>query len=157
MKTFGVVAVVLWLAALLQFGLARYLAIFGATPDFLMTATIAISLCLPRAPGAATGFAAGVIQGALVGASMAHYVMSRAIAGFVAAWSRGLRFELTPPAVGITAAAVTVFSSLMFLFTAAPRGIVGYMGDTIGSAMYNGVLAMPLYALLRRVLHPTVR
>ncbi len=157
MKTFGVVALVLWICAVLQFGLARYLAVFGAEPDFLMVAVVTISLCLPRAPGAATGFVAGVIQGALVGASLAHYAISRIIAGFVSAWSRGLRFELTAAAVGLTAVSVTIFSGLIFLFTAAPPGIVGYMGDTIGTAMYNGVLAMPLYALLKRVLHPTVR
>jgi rod shape-determining protein MreD len=156
-KTVGVAVVVLWICSVLQFGFARYLAIFGVAPNFLLVATIAVSLCLPRPSSAVFGFFAGAIEGALVGANLAHYVVSRTVAGFVAAWSRGLRFELTAPAVGFTTLAVTLVASVVFLFTAAPRGIVGYLGDTIGSAMYNGVLAMPLYALLRRVLHPTVR
>ena len=97
------------------------------------------------------------MQGALAGANLTHYVISRCIAGFVASWSRRLRFEMTPITVAISVAAVTVVAQIALMFIAAPTGIFGFLGDTIGSAMYNGVIAIPVYALLKRVLNPPVR
>lgn len=147
----------LYVAAIVHFGLTPFVHLFGVHPDILLTCAIALGLCLSRPGGAAVGFVAGVLTGALVGANLAHYVVSFTLAGFVAAWTRSLRIESTAPAVAFTVAGCSIVAGLAFLLTAAPRGIAEYLGDTIVSALYNGVLAIPLYALFRRVLNPTVR
>lgn len=157
MIAFWVVAGTLYIAGILELACARQLAIFGAEPDFLLIAVGCCSMALRRTPAAVCGFAGGVIQGAIAGADMAHYAISRTVGGFVASWSRSLRLEANPAAVAATVALTTVLSRMLFMFTAAPRGIAEFLGDTIGTAMYNGVLAIPLYALLKRVLNPPVR
>lgn len=157
MKSTLFCAAALYVAAILHFGLTPYVHLFGVHPDALLACAIALGMCLSRPGGAAVGFVAGVLTGALVGANLSHYVMSFTFAGFVAAWTRSLRIESTAWAVAITVAGCSLVAGLMFLLTAAPRGIAEYLGDTIVSALYNGVLAIPLYALFRRVLNPTVR
>lgn len=152
-----VCALALWIAAVLQQGLSPQVGLLGAQPDFLLVAVGALGLCLTRPSAAVAGFVAGVLQGALAGANLTHYVVSRTVAGFCTAWSRRLRFESTWLAVFMTIAMTTVVAQLLFMFTAAPRGIAEFLGDTIIQAMYNGVLAIPVYALLKRVLNPPVR
>lgn len=149
--------VALWVAAILERGLAPHMALFGATPDFLLLVTTVSGLMMSRPGGAVTGFGAGLIQGALIGANLSHYVVSRALGGFMAAWSRHLRFENNSIVLVLATAALTVFAELTFMVTAGPKGIAGFLGDTMGTAIYNGVLAIPVYALLRRVLNPVVR
>lgn len=151
------VILVLWLSAILERGLALHLAVFGAKPDFLLLATSVCGLCLSRPGGALTGFGAGLIQGALIGANLSHYVVSRALAGFVAGWIRHMRFEASAVVIGLTTATISIGAELTFMLTAGPKGIAGFLGDTMGTAIYNGVLAIPVYALLRRVLNPVVR
>lgn len=151
------VVLTLWLAAILERGLAQHIGIFGAHPDFLLLTSIVIGLGLRRSGAAMTGFLAGVIQGALIGANLSHYVISRVVAAFAAAWSRELRFEMNPAALALTIAALTILGRLTFMVTAGPKHIGGFLGDTMGTAIYNGVLAIPVYALLRRVLNPVVR
>jgi len=52
-------------------------------------------------------------------------------------------------ATGVTQIAFLLFN---------PRGaILPFLLATIGSAVYNGVLAMPLYALLKKVSDPPNR
>lgn len=151
------VAVALWIGAILQLACARHLGFFGAEPDFLIVVIACAGFCLDRTPATLTGFAGGLIQGALAGANLTHYVVSRCIAGFFASWSRKLRFEMTWITVAIFVASVTVVGQIALMFIAAPAGIAGFLGDTIGSAIYNGVIAMPVYGLLKRGLNPPVR
>jgi len=151
------VALALWIAAILDRGLAEHISIFGAQPDFVHLVCIVAGLGLGRGQAAVTGFFGGVIQGALMGANLTHYVISRALSSFCSSWSRQLRFEMNPPAIFATVAILTIFGRIVFMMTAGPKGIAGFLGDTMGTAIYNGVLAIPVYALLRRVLNPVVR
>lgn len=151
------VVIALWIGAIVERSLSPNITVLGARPDFLLLVSIVTSLGLSRSGAALTGFAAGVIQGALIGANLTHYVFSRAMTAFMAAWSRQLRVEMSPLAVAITTAVLTIFGRLLFMVTAGPKGIAGFLGDTMGTAIYNGVLAIPVYALLRRVLNPVVR
>jgi hypothetical protein len=49
---------------------------------------------------------------------------------------------------------LTIVAQLILMFFAPPPGIASFLGATIGSAMVNGVLAVPVHALLRRILGP---
>ena len=147
----------LWVAAVLQQSLSPHLRIFVARPDFLLIFTVAVSLFLTRRTAAGLGFTAGLIEGAVAGAHLAPYAISRAVAGFVTAWSRVMGLEVNKLVVALTAFLATIIAGLLWMFSAAPANLGAFLGDTIGSAMYNGVLAIPVYMLLERVLNPRSR
>lgn len=150
--TFGLYAIAtLWISGGFEYGLAPSIAIFGVKPDFLLVALAALATVSSRTQGATIGFGSGLLQGALVGANLAHYVISRTVTGFLAAWANDLQLQPRPLVGFVTTALVTVFARLFLLFLAPTPALAQYLGATIGSAMYNGVLAIPVYALLNRV------
>jgi rod shape-determining protein MreD len=149
-----VVAIIaLWAAACFQ-EIAPRLAILGATPDFLLVTMVVLSLHTSRRGGAVLGFFAGFLQGALASSLMGYYVVSRTLAGFFAAWSRDIRFEQSWWLVFLTAFFATAFALAIRLFLPPAQAISPFALATILTATYNGVLAMPLYALLNRLLAP---
>lgn len=150
---FGI-AFSLWVAGGLQQTLAPRIAVFGASPDFLLVLLAGGSLLLNRAQGSWLGFGCGLIHGALAGANLTHYVISRTMGGFLAGWSRTTTLE---PNIGLaagTAFFLTLFSQVLFMFLAPPREIGPYLGATMIAAVYNGVLVLPVYLLLKRSLRP---
>lgn len=144
----------LWLAAGLQAGLAPYLTVLGAAPDFPLIVLTVVCLFASRTAATCLGFLAGLLYGAVAGANLAHYVISRTVTGFGAGWANAIGFEPNVWVAGLAAAVGTLVSQLLLLLLAPPASIPAYLGDTIGSAMVNGVLAMPVYALLNRFLRP---
>ncbi|MFQ3587404.1 MAG: rod shape-determining protein MreD [Fimbriimonadaceae bacterium] len=151
------VAVLLYLAAALQQSMADRLSVLGARPDFFLAVLAAAGLFASRTGGAVLGLLCGVLHGAVAGANLTAYTVSRVVGGFLVAWSRDLRFEPNVLIVYATAFVLTVLSQLILMFLAAPRDLGGFLGGTILSAVYNGVLALPVYALLKRLVRPTYR
>jgi cell shape-determining protein MreD len=147
----------LLLTAALQQSLAPRIAILGAAPDFILTLIGAASLFLSRGAAAFLGFLLGVAMGSLSGANMTHYVVSRTVAAFLAAWSRELHLEPHKATVFFTVFLTTVIARVVFMFLAAPSGIAGYLGATILSGIYNGLLGIPVYALLWKAFRPDLR
>jgi rod shape-determining protein MreD len=141
----------------MQQTLPERLAILGAKPDFLLLFTSLVALTTTRPKAALTGAAAGVVHGALAGVSLAAYVSSRAVAGFCAAWSKTLRYEVSLGTVAAITFAATMFADIVWLLIAPQAGIGAFLGATIGTAVYNGFLAIPVYALLRRFTDPPRR
>lgn len=141
----------LWAGLVLDSGISEFIQIFGARPEFVLIILFTHSL-LWRPMGACFGgFFAGVFQGALVGANLTHYVISRAVGAFALSGSRALGYELNSLLVGIVCGLATVGTRLLFMFLAPPASIPAYLGATIGSGLYNGLIAIPLFALLRRL------
>lgn len=147
----------IWLSAILQQSLAPYIAIGGVQPDFLLVLLGTASLFMNRGPASGFGFGCGFVEGAIAGVNLTHYGISRSIAGFVASWSRAIGFELNVLVAVVTAALTTLVAGLVYMFGAAPHGVGRFLGDTIGSAVYDGVLAIPVYLLLKRVVNPRAR
>ena len=147
----------IWLAAILQQAVAPRLSILGMRPDFLLVVLTPLSLWVPRSTAAILGFFCGFFQGAAAGANLTHYVISRTVAGFAGSWSRTVGFEINAVVVGVTAFLLTLLAQTVWMFLAAPREVLAFLGDTIGSAMYNGVLAIPVYMLLKRIVNPNAR
>ena len=153
MKRFGValaIAVGLWVAGGLQQVVAPRLMLFGAAPDFLLISLAAGSLFLKRNQAAFLGFVCGLIHGALAGANLTHYVISRTIGGFLAAWSRTRTLEPNAVLAVGTGFFMTLVSQVLFMFLSPPKtGLWPYLGATILTAAYNGVLVLPVYLLLK--------
>jgi len=144
----------LWVGGVLQSGLALHCTIFGATPDFLLAILAPMCLLSSSSRAPAYGFAAGLIQGALSGANLTHYVVSRTIAAYAVARLGKTDLQFSVPLAGLASAGMTLFAHLLLMFTAPPQIIPSFIGDTIGTAVYNGVIAMPVYAFLRRFADP---
>ncbi len=138
----------------MQIAVAAQISIFGATPDFILAAIGPLSVSISPRGGAAVGFLGGLLQGALAGADLTHYVISRCLAGFFTSLTRGIGLELSIAVIAVTTAACTIVGQLLLMFLAPPPEIMRFVGATIGTAIYNGVIAIPLYMLLRRLFRP---
>jgi len=141
----------IWLAAVLQTSLSQRLAIFGVAPDFSLAVLAPIALTGTLAGSTCAGFASGWIQGALAGANLGHYVVSRTVGTFLFGLVRFADLHIGPGMAALITAGFTLFARLGLLFLAPPPSIGGYLGATIGMAMYNGVIATPIYILLVRM------
>ena len=154
MKSWGTglaIALGLWLAGGLQEAIAPKLAIAGASPDFLLISLAAGALFLSRSRAAALGFACGLIHGGLAGANLMHYVISRSVGGFLAGWSRSTTLEANAILAAATGFFLTLVSQTLLMFLAPPKQLLPYLGATILAAAYNGVLVLPVYFLLKRL------
>lgn len=148
---FTVVALLLlWLGASVQFALAPRMAIFGCPPDLFLAVLLPASLVARRSGATLFGFLAGVLQGGVAGANLTHYAISRAFAGFCGSWARGMLAEPHGLLVFLHAAIGTLLAQLLLMFLAPPSEIARYLFATIGTAVYNGVIAIPVHAILRR-------
>ncbi len=156
-RLFSVILIGLWLAGGCQEGLAPRLNLGGASPDFLLIVLSVLGLYCKRRQGAFLGFAAGMIEGSLAGANLSAYVLTRTIAGFACASISHFEFEPNPFVAGAVTAVVTVLANLGVMFVSPPGAIFPFVLATIGSAVVNGVLAMPLHLLIRRLSDPYVR
>lgn len=146
--------VTLWIGAVFQQAVAPRMSIFGAQPDFLLTILSVLCMYASRIGGGTIGFLAGLFAGAITGANMSQFIFSRTITGFCVAWARSFGLDANSLSAAVNAVIVTVFAQLVLMFFAPPTGIVSFIGATIASAMVNGVLAVPVHALLRRILGP---
>lgn len=148
------VAISIVLAAALQQSVAPRMSLFGCSPDFLLVVLGPASMSVRPLSGALIGFLCGLVYGAAAGANLAHYAISRTLAGFFGSLSQGVDIHSgVLLAAGVTAL-VTIVARLTLMFLAPPPAIWPFLAATIGSALYNGVLAMPFHALLRRLFPP---
>ncbi len=140
-------------AALLQVTLAPRMNLFGGAPDFVLVAVFAVALTNRPSHAAWAGFWGGLLIGALSGASVAYYILTRGLVAF------GLGYltesDWGPWLLAGVVMAATLVAQIMLMFVAPPTGIPAYLQATILSAVYNAVLAVPLILGLRRVYRPT--
>lgn len=156
-RGFFISAILLWLAGGCQESVANRLTLGGITPDLLLVTLGVLAVMGTRQTGAITGFFAGMIQGAMSGANMAQYVVSRTIIGFFIGWFNSLDFEANTVVAFFAVVLTTCGSQFLLMFLAPPSRIFAFLIATIGVAVYNGVLAMPLFALLKRITDPSSR
>jgi rod shape-determining protein MreD len=144
--------ILLWIAGAAQQAVAFQVSFGGISPDYPLIVVVTMGLFANKRSGAGIGFIGGAIHGAIAGGHMAAYTVTRTLIGFLIGWFNGMEFEGNTAVAFIVTAAATLCTQITFMLL-APRGaILPFLLATIGSAMYNGVLAMPLYALLKKVL-----
>ncbi|HEY0867553.1 MAG TPA: hypothetical protein VGE01_09245 [Fimbriimonas sp.] len=154
MKALAASLVCLWLAAGCQGTVAPQVAIGTVAPDFLLIVVGVLGIFASRPGATLGGFAAGLLHAAVSGANMAGYVVSRTVAGFLAGWYHDLEFETGAVVALITTAFLTLIAGVLHTLIAPPppAAFVGTLAATIGGAVYNGVLAMPFYLIMRPIL-----
>jgi cell shape-determining protein MreD len=142
----------LWIVGAFQQTLAPKFALGEYQPDFIL-AFIAPS-CLLLSPVAATllGFFAGMLHGALAGANIAHYVISRTLVCFFLPFAQKLEIEMPPTLAGLLCACAVLTAKLLMIFLAPPTGIMPHLVHAVGDSLYTGVLSAFVYLFMQKVL-----
>jgi rod shape-determining protein MreD len=153
--TFGrvllVCVVLVWMAGGCQQVVSPALSIGSAQPDFLFIVLCGLAPLTSRKAGTVLGFVTGVILGALVGANFVGYAVSRTLAGFFLGWAGTIDVEFNAVAAAVACVLSTILVRLVFMFVAPPTAIAPFLLATMGTAIYNGVLAIPLHLLVTRL------
>ena len=155
----GLLAVV---AVLVQIAAIAQVTLFGATPDLAPLIVVSVGLLAGPIPGAVTGFSMGLfVDFALLqtlGVSSLVLVVIGHFAGRLRETVRDPQATLLPLAAGAagTAVALVGFSLMQFLLgTEAPVSIE-LLRQILATVLINTLLALPVYALVRRVLGPAL-
>ncbi len=142
----------LFVALIMQQALPDRISILGARPDFILIVTLSLAL-LTRSPASIViGFWGGLLHGAMVGANLGQFVVTRMLTAYAASRLNDFDIEIGVVLGSIFIGIGTIAAQLVMMFLAPPRSLGGFLGDTIAMAMYNAVLAVPIYAILRRIL-----
>jgi rod shape-determining protein MreD len=147
----------LWMAGGCQETIAPKLAILDAVPDFLLVTVACLGLLSARYASTLVGFFAGLIHGALAGANLTAYAISRTVSGFLVGWFNSFELEANVLVAFATTFVTTLVSQIIFMFITGPSAVMAYLLATIATAIYNGVIAVPIYFLLQRVIAPPQR
>jgi hypothetical protein len=147
---------VLWLAAVWQLSMVGQGYFLGVRLEPALLVLTLVSLRVRPALGAAYGFLCGLVQGGAAGADLTALALSRTLVGFAVSWVASSDVQFVPVVTGIVALAATVAAQLALMFVAPPPDIGGFLAATLGSAIYNGVVAGLIDAFLRRTLDPKV-
>jgi rod shape-determining protein MreD len=145
-----------WLGAALQLAAAPHMTIAGAAPDILLIVALSSAVFFQPTIGAVLGFVGGLLHGGVAGADTSSLTISSTLVSYAAGYVSRLDLDVRPWYVGLVVLAGTVVSHLLLMIPAPPPETWPYLRATIVAAMYNGVLAIPLYALMRRTLRPKV-
>lgn len=157
MRRFLPTAAAIIVAALLQAGVAPYLAIGHVVPNFLLLVVVTIALVEGPGPGAWAGFAAGMLFDLLGTGPVGPMVAVLAITGYVAGLMRENMFAegwLLPLSVlGIASLGSEVAYGLVLdmLGQGGPFWLT-FFGKMLPSAVYDTALALLVYPWLARFL-----
>ena len=149
----GVVAVILQLAAVSQ------ITLLGVTVDVVPLIVVATGLLVGSIPGACMGFGMGLLLDLALVQTLGVDSLVLVFVGYFAGRFRELRdpsHGLIPLAAGAigTAAYLIGFSIIQFLLGVdAPVSLL-LVREILATVIVNTVVALPVYALVRRVLEP---
>jgi len=143
------------LAAVAQAIWADAIVIRGARPDFLTATAILCAIQCGANEAALVGFLSGLFLAALTSPPKAGFgslIVSRTLVGFCVGWLEE-RIERDNPilAVFLVTFGTALANGLFFLFN--PQRPIMHWARHMGlCTLYNGLLALPLYLLLRFLL-----
>ncbi|MBS1723754.1 MAG: hypothetical protein JSS66_12465 [Armatimonadetes bacterium] len=150
------VALALWAACVWHQSFLGQTLLLGQRPDLVLVIVVLTALHTRPAVGALTGFVGGLLLGASAGADMTALTATRAVIGFAVSFVAKTGFQTIPITVGLVTAAATLVAQVALLFMAPPPDIGRFLAATMGTAIYNGVVAGLLDALLRRIVNSEV-
>ncbi|MDR3686086.1 MAG: rod shape-determining protein MreD [Coriobacteriia bacterium] len=144
-------------AALLQVGLAPYIAIGGVVPDFLLLVVVTLALVEGPAAGASAGFAAGLIFELIGSGPVGPMVLVLAVTGYMAGllhenmFAEGWLLPLTVLAVASIASTLAYGLMLDLLGVGGPF-LLTFFTKMLPEALYDTALALLIYPWLARFL-----
>lgn len=151
-----VVSLMLILAALLlQTTLIPYIAISGVQPDLVLMVVIAYAFMGGSLRGSVVGFVSGLLQDLLMGFNLGFSAGAKTIIGYLAGLMQRsvLLDSVFLPAFSVFAATLThdlLLSLLSAIFGLGPE-LNDSMANLLPSALYNAVLGIAVFPLIRVV------
>ena len=156
MKTAVVTAIWLIIAGACQSALAPRLSIGYVSPDFVLAVATVLSMHRTSDAASATGFFAGLVNGAISNSHMAAFIISRTVACFVTARIAAASVVATYFNVILAAISATLVAAVLYLFVGVPKDILRWLVSTFGGCIYNTVIVLLLFAAFRRLsMRPT--
>ena len=155
-------AILAAVAVIVQTSALSQLSLFGASPDLVPLIVISAGLLAGPVAGAVTGFSMGLFfDFALLqtlGVSSLALVIVGHFAGRLRETVRDPQATLLPLGAGAagTAVAFLVFSTMQFLLGVETPVSIDLFWQFLSTVLINTLLALPVHALVRRVLGPTL-
>jgi len=153
LPTIGVVFV----AALLQAGLAPYMAIGGVVPNFLLLVVVTLALVEGPAAGASVGFACGLIFDLLGSGPVGPMILVLAVTGYLAGllhenmFAEGWLLPLTVLGVAALGSEIAYGLILSVMGVGGPF-LLTFFTNMLPAAVYNTALGLLIYPWLARIL-----
>lgn len=125
--------------------------LLGAQPDFLLTVLLCAALLSDAATGSILGFAGGLLSASLVGQTVGTLLVTRTIAGFLAGRFTARVFEANTLVVVLGVLVTSLAAYLLQTLVAPPKvGLTPWLQATLGGALWNALLSVPITSILRR-------
>lgn len=149
------------LTAIVQIAGVSQVPIFGVTADLAPLVVGAVGLLAGAVAGMTTGFALGVLVDLALSQSVGVTSLVLVAAGYGAGRLRELRdpgHGLTPLAVGAGATAIATVGFAIIEFLLGVDAPVSWLllRDIVLTILLNSVLALPVHAVVRRLLAPAL-
>jgi rod shape-determining protein MreD len=154
-------AAIIFITVLLQVGFFSGVPLLGTVANVVPVVVIALGLLGGAVTGGVAGFAAGLLLDSMLGGTLGVTSLSLMIAGYLAGrWREGYDIvsSLVPPllAGALTGVAVTAYGAMQLtLGIDAPVSPL-ILREIIAQAVLGGLLAIPLFPLIRRALRPAL-
>jgi rod shape-determining protein MreD len=152
------IAVLVFVAALLQVTIVAGLDILGGTPDLLLLVLIAVGLLRGAVAGAIAGFCGGLLVDVLTLDTLGVTALTLALAGY---WTGRYGETTGRDRAHAPLLAVVVMSILVAIFGFALHFLIGeevsarrVVETMLPTVALNLLLAAPVFALCRRLLRP---
>lgn len=142
------------IASILQAGIFDRYLLMGAQLNLPVVVLLVFGIISRPAAGGALGLLSGVLTGGLSGATLMHYCLSRVLAGYLMGVQSKNEPEHWTAIFWIFVG--SLISNSVLIFLAPPNPLLPAVGATILSAVYNGVVAIPMFSLVARLFRPRV-
>ena len=142
---------VLLVAFVLQAAYGSALAIHEARPNLSLTTLLIVCLFADAPTGALLGFLMGLLEAAYTERYVGSFLVTRSLAGWAVGVLDETIFRDNLLVTLLTAPVGTLLvEGCFFLFAPQPH-VLRWADRTLLQALYNGLLALPLYLVLRRI------
>ncbi|HSI79227.1 MAG TPA: rod shape-determining protein MreD [Solirubrobacterales bacterium] len=151
------IALIVFVAVVLQLAFLSYLSILGATPHLLPVVTVALGLLGGSMVGAVCGFATGLLVDSALLQPLGVTSLVLLSVGYLAGRYREgfeISSSLTPPLLtgGFVLLGGAAFAALQLLLGVETPVSLLVLREVVVQALLAIVLAVPVYPLVRRVL-----
>jgi LytS/YehU family sensor histidine kinase len=150
-RRLGTVLAVVLTSAILQAVCGPLVQIHGARPDFVVVFIACCGALSGPIGGMAAGFWGGLLSAALVDTYSGSLLVSRLASGAVCGWLQQMvvRDSLVVPPL-VTLAGTLAAEAVTLVMTPESRAH-GWIRVLFGAALYNMVLSIPAWLLLRKL------
>jgi rod shape-determining protein MreD len=158
---FARTGLVLLLGVLLQVSGVAQVTVAGASPDLVPLVVGAVGFYGGAVPGAATGFLSGLLFDLALGSNLGASSLVLTGVGFLAGRFRELRdpahgLAAMPVAAAVTAGWLLGIAAISFMLEIGASVSPLVVRDTLVTVGLNTLLAVPVFALVRRALGPAL-